>query len=143
VNDLDPEQVVAAFDSTSVRHAATVQPSMASRFPNLGSSLLADLAVRAAGRWPGSVLRRIYTRIGASERISSRRLVDVDLAASQTRLPSAIRSDALRRYCSAAIVLKPDGMHFGPWIHDHGSRLRRTARRSAHHENRGDGLLAG
>src|SRR5215216_4648354 len=99
---------------------------MASRFPNLGSSVLADLAVQAAGRLPGSVLRRICTRIGASERISPHRLVDVDLAASQTRLRSAIRSHAIRRYCSAAIDAQADGMHFGLWIHDHGSRLRRT-----------------
>jgi hypothetical protein len=85
-----------------VRHAATVPPSMASRFPNPGSFVLADLTVRAAGRLPGPVSRRIYTRIAASERISPRRLADVDLAASQTRLPSAIRSDAIRRYGSAA-----------------------------------------
>jgi hypothetical protein len=66
----------------SVRRAATVPPSMASRFPNLESSVLADRDARTASRWPGSVLRRIYTRIGASERINPRRLVDVDLAAS-------------------------------------------------------------
>jgi hypothetical protein len=42
---------------------------------------LAGLAVRRAGLLPWSALRRIYTRIGAAEGISPRRLGDVDLAA--------------------------------------------------------------
>jgi hypothetical protein len=81
VSDLDPKQVVAAFDSASVLHAATVAALNGQPFPNLGSSALAGLAVRGAGRLPWSALRRIYTRIGAAEGISPRRLGDVDLAA--------------------------------------------------------------
>ena len=81
MSDLDPKQVVAAFDSASVLHAATVAALNGQPFPNLGSSALAGLAVRGAGRLPWSALRRIYTRIGAAEGISPRRLGDVDLAA--------------------------------------------------------------
>jgi hypothetical protein len=81
VSDLDPEQVVASFDSASVLHAATAAALEGQPFRNLGSSALAGLGVRAAGRLPWSVLRGIYTRIGASEGINPRRLGDVDLAA--------------------------------------------------------------
>jgi hypothetical protein len=81
VSDLDPKQVVASFDSASVLHAATVAALNGQPFPNLGSTALAGLAVRAAGRMPWPVLRRIYTRIGASEGINPRRLGDVDLGA--------------------------------------------------------------
>jgi hypothetical protein len=80
VSDLDPKQVVASFDSASVLHAATAAALEGQPFPNLGSSALAGLAVRAAGRLPWSLLRGIYTRIGASEGIDPRRLGDVDLA---------------------------------------------------------------
>jgi len=65
VSDLHPKQVVASFDSASVLHAATVAALNGQPFHNLGSSSLAGLAVRAAGRLPWSVLRGIYTRIGA------------------------------------------------------------------------------
>ena len=81
VSKLDPKQVVASFDSASVLHAATVAALNGQPFPNLGSSAVAGLAVRAAGRLPWSLLRGIYTRIGASEGIDPRRLGDVDLAA--------------------------------------------------------------
>jgi hypothetical protein len=81
VSDLDPKQVVASFDSASVLHAATAAALNGQSFPNLGSSTVAGLAVRAASRLPWSVLRGIYTRIGASEGINPRRLGDVDLAA--------------------------------------------------------------
>jgi hypothetical protein len=80
VSDLDPKQVVASFDSASVLHAATAAALEGQPFRNLGSSALAGLAVRAAGRLPWSVLRGVYTRIGASEGINPRRLGDVDLA---------------------------------------------------------------
>jgi hypothetical protein len=63
VSDLDPKQVVASFDSASVLHAATADALEGQPFPNLGSSALAGLAVRAAGRLPWSLLRGIYTRI--------------------------------------------------------------------------------
>jgi hypothetical protein len=81
VSDLDPTQVVASFDSASVLHAATVAALNGRPFPHLGSSALAGLAVRAASRLPWSVLRSVYTRIGASEGINPRRLGDVNLAA--------------------------------------------------------------
>jgi hypothetical protein len=80
VSDLTPGKVVASFDSASVLHAATVAALEGQPFPNLGSSSLAGLAVRAAGRLPWSVLRTIYTRIGASEGIDPWRLGDVNLA---------------------------------------------------------------
>jgi hypothetical protein len=81
VSDLDPKKVVASFDSASVLHAATVAALNGQPFPNLGSSSSAGLAVRAAGRLPWSMLRGIYSRIGASEGINPRRLGDVDLSA--------------------------------------------------------------
>jgi hypothetical protein len=80
VSDLDPRQVVASFDSASVLHAAAAAALEGQPFRNLGSSALAGLAVRAAGRLPWSVLRGVYTRIGAAEGINPRRLGDVDLA---------------------------------------------------------------
>jgi hypothetical protein len=81
MNDLDPVKLVAAFDSASVLHAATVAALRGEAFPNLGSSALAGLAVRAASKLPWAVLRGIYTRIGASEGIDPSRLGDVDMAA--------------------------------------------------------------
>jgi hypothetical protein len=81
VSDLDPKKVVASFDSASVLHAATVAALNGQPFPNLGSSSSAGLAVRAAGRLPWSMLRGIYSRLGASEGINPRRLGDVDLSA--------------------------------------------------------------
>ncbi len=81
MSDLDPKQVVASFDSASVLHAATAAALQGQPFRNLGGSTAAGLAVRAAGRLPWSVLRGIYTRIGASEGINPRRLADVNLAA--------------------------------------------------------------
>jgi len=81
VRDLDPTEVVASFDSASVLHAATVAALKGQPFPHLGSSSLAGLAVRAAGRLPWSLVRDLYTRIGASEGINPRRLGDVDLSA--------------------------------------------------------------
>jgi hypothetical protein len=80
VSDLDPKQVVASFDSASVLHAATVAALNGQPFPNLGSSSSAGLAVRVAGRLPWSMLRGIYSRIGASEGINPRRLGEVDLS---------------------------------------------------------------
>ena len=80
MSDLDPKKVVASFDSASVLHAATVAALNGQPFPNLGSSSSAGLAVRAAGRLPWSMLRGIYSRIGASEGIKPRRLGDVDLS---------------------------------------------------------------
>ena len=71
MSDLDPRQVVASFDSASVLHAATVAALNGQPFPHLDSSALAGLAVRAASRLPWSLLRGVYTRIGASDRPSA------------------------------------------------------------------------
>jgi hypothetical protein len=81
VRDLDPSEVVASFDSASVLHGATVAAINGQPFPHLGNSALAGLAVRTASQLPWSVLRGVYTRIGASEGINPKRLGDVNLAA--------------------------------------------------------------
>jgi hypothetical protein len=64
-----------------VLHAATVAALNGQPFPHLGGSALAGLAVRAASQLPWALLRGVYTRIGASEGISPKRLGDVNLAA--------------------------------------------------------------
>jgi hypothetical protein len=81
VTDLRPDQVVASFDSASVLHAATVAALEGRPFPHLGNGRVTAAAIRLAGRLPWPVLRRIYTRIGASEGIDPGRLGDVDLGA--------------------------------------------------------------
>jgi hypothetical protein len=86
VSDLDPGDVVASFDSATVLHAALAAALRGERFPNLGSGPVAAAAVRVAGRLPWRVLRRIYTRVGASEGVDPARLGDVDLAALAARL---------------------------------------------------------
>jgi hypothetical protein len=106
VSDLDPEQVVASFDSASVLHAAAAAALEGQPFRNLGSSALAGLAVRAAGRLPWSVLRGVYTRIGASEGINPRRLVMWIWLVLRRPSPSAIRSGAMRRSCSARAMAR-------------------------------------
>jgi len=106
VSDLDPKQVVASFDSASVLHAAAAAALEGQPFRNLGSSALAGLAVRAAGRLPWSVLRGIYTRIGASEGINPRRLVMWIWLVLRRPSPSAIRSGAMRRSCSARAMAR-------------------------------------
>ena len=106
MSDLDPKQVVASFDSASVLHAAAAAALEGQPFRNLGSSTLAGLAVRAAGRLPWSVLRGVYTRIGASEGINPRRLGDVDWPVLRRPSPSAIRSGAMRRSCSARAMAR-------------------------------------
>ena len=99
-SELDPKRVVASFDSASVLHAATVAALEGQPFPNLGSSGVAGLAVRAAGRLPWSVLRSIYTRIGASEGIDPKRLGDVNLAAVADSFAARYPKRATRRSCS-------------------------------------------
>lgn len=76
---LDPEQVVASFDSASVLHAATVASLQRHDFPHLGSSPLAGAAARIGGHLPWPVLKRIYARIGGAEGIDPGTLGDVDL----------------------------------------------------------------
>jgi hypothetical protein len=81
VSDLPAREVVASFDSASVLHAATAAALRGQGFPHLGNGRVAAAAVRAGGRLPWPVLRRIYTRIGAAEGIDPRRLGEVDMAA--------------------------------------------------------------
>lgn len=76
-----PRKVVASFDSATVLHAATAAALEGKPFSHLGHSRLAAAGVRAAGRLPWALLRRVYARVGASEGLSPQRLADVDLAA--------------------------------------------------------------
>ena len=80
MTDLPPQDVVASFDSASVLHAGLAAALRGERFPNLGHGPAAAFAVRTAGRLPWPLLRRIYTRIGASEGLDPARLGDLDLA---------------------------------------------------------------
>jgi len=79
--NLDAKAVVASFDSASVLHAANVAALQRKDFPNLGSSNLAGIGVRVAGRLPWPILRGIYTRIGGAEGIDPDDLARVDLGA--------------------------------------------------------------
>ena len=54
---LDPNRVVASFDSASVLHAATVAALEQRAFPNLGSSTIKGVGVRVAGQLPWPILR--------------------------------------------------------------------------------------
>lgn len=78
---LAPQDVVASFDSATVLHAALAAALNGRPFPHLGHGPIAGAAVRAAGRLPWPLLRRLYTRIGASEGVDPRRLAGVDMAA--------------------------------------------------------------
>ncbi|WP_232665633.1 hypothetical protein [Pseudonocardia sp. TRM90224] len=89
MSDMAPGDVVASFDSASVLHAGLAAALSGRSFPHLGNSAAAAAAVRAAGRLPWSVLRHLYTRIGASEGIAPHRLGDVDLGAVAGMLADA------------------------------------------------------
>jgi hypothetical protein len=78
---LDPERVVASFDSASVLTAATSAALRGEPFPHLGQGAAAAVAVRVGGLLPWPLLRRLYTRIGAAEGIPADRTGDVDTAA--------------------------------------------------------------
>ncbi|MEN3269828.1 hypothetical protein [Pseudonocardia sp.] len=80
-NRLDAQDVVASFDSATVLHAALSAALRGEPFPHLGNGPLAGAAIRAAGRLPWPLLRRLYTRIGASEGVDPGRLGDVDMNA--------------------------------------------------------------
>ncbi|WP_104131339.1 hypothetical protein [Cryobacterium sp. M91] len=86
---LDPNRVVASFDSASVLHAATVAALEQRAFPNLGSSTIKGVGVRAAGQLPWPILRQIYTRIGGAEDINPDDLGRVNLAAVAARFADA------------------------------------------------------
>ncbi|MDQ3761398.1 MAG: hypothetical protein M3460_06770 [Actinomycetota bacterium] len=72
---------MASFDSATVLHAGLAAALRGQPFPHLGHSASAAAAVRVGGRLPWPLLRRLYTRIGASEDIDPHRLSDIDLAA--------------------------------------------------------------
>ena len=93
---LAPEEVVASFDSATVLHAGLAAALRGAPFPHLGNGPAAAAAIRAGGRLPWPILRRLYTRIGASEGIDPRRLGDVDLAAVADGWPTATRGGATR-----------------------------------------------
>jgi hypothetical protein len=106
VSDLDAKQVVAAFDSASVLHAAGASALEGQPFRNLGNSALAGVAVRAAGPLPWSLLRGVYIRIGASEGISPRRLGDVIWPWSRSRSRSVIPRGVTRPYCLVRLTAR-------------------------------------
>jgi hypothetical protein len=100
VTDLAPAKVVASFDSATVLHASLAAALAGRPFPHLGHSAAAAAAIRAGGRLPWPVLRRLYTRIGASEGIPAARLGDVDMAAVAAWLAGTYPR---RRYPAALI----------------------------------------
>ena len=79
MNTLPADKVVASFDSASVLHAGLNAALDGEPFPHLGHSAPTALSVRFAGRLPWPLLRRVYTRVGASEGLPPERLGDVDL----------------------------------------------------------------
>lgn len=97
---LAPLDVVASFDSATVLHAGLAAALRGRPFPHLGHSSRTAAAIRVAGRLPWPILRRLYTRIGASEGIDPTRLADVDLAAVAATLAGAYPP---RRYPAALI----------------------------------------
>ena len=56
---LAPQDVVASFDSATVLHAALAAALNGRPFPHLGHGPIAGAAVRAAGRLPWPLLRRL------------------------------------------------------------------------------------
>jgi hypothetical protein len=119
--DLSPSKVVASFDSASVLHAATVAALQGRPFPHLGNGPATGAAVRVAGELPWPILRNLYTRIGASEGISVRRLGDVDMDAVAASFADAIPA---RRYPAIMIGSSSGAMaHLAaalqvPWLPD-------------------------
>ncbi len=79
MGDLPPSSVIASFDSATMLHAALLAALRGEPFAHLGHRTATALGVRAAGRLPWPLLRRVYTRIGASEGLDPARLGDVDL----------------------------------------------------------------
>jgi hypothetical protein len=100
VSPLAPDEVVALFDSATVLHAALAAALRGEPFPHLGNSPLAAAGVRIGGRLPWPIVRRVYTRVGASEGVAPDRLGDVDLAAVAGWLAD---SHPRRRYPAALL----------------------------------------
>jgi hypothetical protein len=76
---LEPEKVVASFDSASVLHASTVAALQRQRFPHLGNPGAIAILARIGGRLPWPLLKQIYARIGGAEGIDPEVLGDVDM----------------------------------------------------------------
>jgi hypothetical protein len=100
VTDLPPAKVVASFDSASVLHAGLAAALAGRPFPHLGNNAAAAAAIRVGGRLPWPLLRRLYTRIGASEGIAPDGVGDVDMAAVAAWLADTYPR---RRYPAAMI----------------------------------------
>jgi len=79
MSGLRASDMVASFDSASVLHAGLAAALRGRPFPHLGHGAAAGAAVRAAGRLPWPLLRRLYVRIGASEGLDPARLDEVDM----------------------------------------------------------------
>ncbi len=97
---MQPQQVVASFDSASVLHAATVSALRGRAFPHLGNPGLMGRLVRVGGRLPWPVLQRIYTRIGGAEGIPPEQLGEVDMGAIASSFADAYPD---RRYPAVLI----------------------------------------
>jgi hypothetical protein len=102
---LDPAKVVAAFDSASVFHAATVAALRQERFPHLGNPAILARLTRAGGRMPWPILKQIYARIGGAEGIDPDLLGDVDLQ----RVAASFADGYPRRRYPAAFVGSSNG----------------------------------
>lgn len=76
-----PSDVVAAFDSATVLHGGLAAALRGEPFPHLDNGTPMAAAVRAAGKLPWSILRHLYTRIGASEGLDPTQLDRVDMDA--------------------------------------------------------------
>lgn len=80
MSDLPPDRSAASFDSATALQASLAAALNGSGFPYLGQSAPAARAVRAAARLPWPLLRRLYSRLGASEGVRPDDLGRVDLA---------------------------------------------------------------
>ena len=78
---LRADQTVASFDSATALQAAVADALAGRSFANLGQSAVAARAARVGGRLPWSLLRRLYSRIGAAESVRAEQLGEVDLEA--------------------------------------------------------------
>ena len=81
MTDLRPVDSVALFDSATALVAALSSALRGQAFPHVGQSGGQARLVRAGGHLPWPLLRKIYTRVGATEGVDPARLGDVDLAA--------------------------------------------------------------
>ncbi|GAB3749733.1 hypothetical protein [Microlunatus parietis] len=80
MSDLAPDRSAASFDSATALQAALAAALNGSGFPHLGQPASAARAIRAAAWLPWPLLRRLYSRLGASEGVRPDDLGRVDLA---------------------------------------------------------------